>query len=247
MNKFVNIVYDFDGTLTKSKSPEYDILYKNNLSMDDVYDTRKEMMEKDKSLGSVFAFLKSLLQVLDKHNIVLSYKNICSGTENIRYAHGIFNYFEMLKEDTDLKNIKINNYILTCGVKEYIEKSAIAKYFSRIFGSSYSYDKAGMLCGIEQIVEKKDKVDKVIKINESLGILKDNCKNMIYIGDGFTDRFVMEYVKEHGGISICVYEDDVEVAKMLYEQGYVNKIEYRDYNVGSKLYNYIKECILKEV
>ena len=37
-----------------------------------------------------------------------------------------------------------------------------------------------------------------------------DCSNVMYVGDGLTDMYAFEYVKEHGGEAVLVYNDNTE-------------------------------------
>ena len=57
------------------------------------------------------------------------------------------------------------------------------------------------------LMNDKKKVIGIKKILESLNIEDDDCRELIYIGDGLTDLDAMEFIKKHGGITIFVCQD----------------------------------------
>ena len=82
-------------------------------------------------------------------------------------------------------------------------------------------------------------VDKIMKDNN-----KSNCNNVIYVGDGLTDYYAMEYVKNNGGITIFVYydEDSYDLIKAK-ESGVVSYFYKADYSTDSELNKFIKEFV----
>ena len=81
-------------------------------------------------------------------------------------------------------------------------------------------------------------------------ILRDsNSKNVIYIGDGMTDRYAFEYVHTIGGTSLYVgsTDKDLDNFSKLKEEGIVDNYFERDYSKDSELRTYImkKAGILK--
>ncbi|MDO4283144.1 MAG: HAD family hydrolase [Clostridia bacterium] len=238
-NRFA-IVYDFDGTLTDVFYPRYDIL--NQINSDTLAIIQKYDYLSNEINGMVNTFMYGLIKALADHDVKLTKDNLCFGADRIKYSKGVENYFENINEDANLVDVSLEHFVITSGIKEYIDKTRVAKYLSHIYGSSYYYEE-GIAKWPSEVIESKDKVHKIFEINKKRGLLKYNCNNMIYIGDGLTDFESMKFVKENGGISICVYGDKLEECKKLEEYHVINESFERDYTKDSKLYHYIREKI----
>jgi len=104
----------------------------------------------------------------------------------------------------------ISNYLLSSGVKVFLEKVSISSYFKEIL--------------------KKNGID------------NEDCSNIIYIGDGFTDYYAMKYIKEHGGTSIFVYKNlDSKDMQSIKEKDVIDFYTKADFSQNSELYNYVKK------
>ena len=72
-------------------------------------------------------------------------------------------------------------------------------------------------------------------------------RNIVYFGDGLTDIPIMILVKENGGKSIAVYqENNRDVVRQLFQDERVNFICKADYSAGSELDKVVK-LIIQEI
>ena len=149
------------------------------------------------------------------------------GSQDIEYADGVVSYLE------DISNKKIKNYLLSSGLKVYLENTSIAKYFEKIYGTTLKYNKDEVV-GLDYMVTDKDKV-KIIQDNNL-----NSCEGVIYIGDGLTDMAAFKYVFENGGISIFVYDKDEKIIR----QPFISYYLKRDYNKDSELRKVIESKIV---
>ena len=239
-NKFC-IIYDFDGTLTDSVFPIYEILNTINLNSVDVIKKYEYLVDDIK--GKVNAFMYGYIKVLEDSGIELTKDNICLGAERLKYSKGVKEYFDNINNDAKESNVIIEHFVITSGMKEFIEKTTIAKNFKKVYGSSYYYEN-GKIKWPREVIESKNKVEKIFDINKKRGVKKKDCTNVIYIGDGITDYDSMKFVKENGGISICVYDDDLSVINKLKDDLVITSGFKRDYTKESSLYEYIKNQII---
>jgi hypothetical protein len=74
---------------------------------------------------------------------------------------------------------------------------------------------------------------------------------MVFIGDGFSDIPCMKVVKDKGGVSICVYNPDLEKAKndaeKIISENRVQYIAPADYRENSLLFEILKNTLDKMV
>ena len=83
-----------------------------------------------------------------------------------------------------------------------------------------------------------------MKILIDNGYSDNDCSDVIYIGDGLTDLYAMEYVRSNGGESVFVYLDSSnELLNAARESDAVSYFDYADYSINSSLFNYIIERI----
>ena len=184
------------------------------------------------------------IKVLQDNNQALTQDNICLGAENINYVEGVDKYFDNIENEAKKVNVQVEHYIITSGMREFLMKTKIAKNFKDIYGSSYYYEN-NIAKWPNEVIESETKILKIKDINKRRDLKKNDCSNMIYIGDGMTDYYSMKFVKKNGGITICVHGDDREDETKLAKKGVVSESFERDFSNTSKLYEYLKEQISK--
>lgn len=110
--------------------------------------------------------------------------------------------------------IEVQHYIISSGLKEIIEGNSIARYFSRIYASSYLYSADGVAEWPAQAVNYTNKTQFIFriakgifeeydeKVNDSMpdANLYIPYENIVYIGDSATDIPCMRLVKSKGVI-----------------------------------------------
>ena len=63
----------------------------------------------------------------------------------------------------------------------------------------------------------------------------------MYVGDGLTDMYAFEYVKEHGGEAVLVYNDNTEdIASEIKMKDIITFMSPSDYSLEEELVTYIK-------
>ena len=233
------IIYDFDGTLTPYPITKFEILDKCGLVGGTSSPVLLEAINKKLAEGyeHYYAIYNCFLDVVRRSKYTLNDENISLGAEKLEYNEGVFEYFDELKD----KNIK--NYLISSGIKVLLDRTAVSNYFDEIYATTFKYDN-DIIIDTDYLMSDKKKVDIIKKILIDNGYSDDDCSDVIYIGDGLTDLYAMEYVKSNGGDSIFVYLDDKnELIKVAENSDAVSYFDYADYSINSTLFNYIMERI----
>lgn len=239
------IVYDFDGTLTPCALPKWEILEKcglKNGALDPKFSEMAKEKAKIENIDLYKALYEAYFQIIKNAGFSLVDDHFCLGAENVVYRNNVENFLSFFQ------NNHIHNYLLSSGLKAYLERTTVANFFTKIYATTFLYNRNGEAVGIDYLMSDKNKVEAIKDITKSLGNQGDNCQNVIYIGDGFTDYYAMEYVKSNGGTSIFVYEDKNSTdLKRLEESNVVSFSTYADFSENSELSNYVKNlCFEKE-
>ncbi|NCB72713.1 MAG: haloacid dehalogenase-like hydrolase, partial [Clostridia bacterium] len=158
--------------------------------------------------------------------------------------------------------LSIEHYIISSGLKEIIEGSAIGSVFKRIYACEYFYDDQGKAVWPKLSVNYTAKTQFLFRINKGvLDVFEDQAlnaytaepersvpfRNMIYIGDGLTDVPCMKLVKQNGGKSIAVYmQGKEEAAHRLMAEDRINFYTPADYTQAGALFGLIR-TILEEM
>lgn len=242
VNKKAINIFDFDGTLTTDSWPKCFVWVKKFGYRGD---KRNEILQREldkafikykgEDIEKFYAFFNQLLQ-----NKVITMHELMDGEKFIHYNNGVIEF---------LKNSATNNYIISGGIKEFLDNLKIAKYIEGIYGTTLIFNDDKEIIGINDVItdDKKIKaIKEILKINNREG---DNCENVYYIGDGYSDAPAMRFVHEHGGKSIFVYlhnkddfykEHNEQIYNMLKNEGIVDYTFNADYQVDSQLYKVLE-------
>lgn len=227
------LIYDFDGTLTPYGIPQYEIL--KELGYDDeklLKRVKDEMQENNISLYE--AFYKIYEAILKENNKKMEYKNIVYKAQDVEFNNGVISFFKTMK---GLDNVK--NYIVTSGFEEYVKSTKISPYVDGIYGVTYRKER-DTYKEIERLVTDE------VKPTTIKEILRQNPKKqVIYVGDGLTDKYAFQYIHSIGGTSIYVGETEKDFSnyEILRETGIVDEYFIRDYSEKSELSKYINKLI----
>ena len=86
----------------------------------------------------------------------------------------------------------------------------------------------------------EQKAETLRELAQELNGSSSDCTGMVYIGDGPTDIFALEFVKNNGGESILVYHDEnSDEVKTVREKDAANAYFPADFRKGSELDRYI--------
>lgn len=256
-NPVLAICYDFDKTLSPDdmqaqgyiQSVGYDVgtFWKesNGLAEDNDMDQNLAWMfkMKEKAHGQVLFTKEKLLEYGAK----------------VSLFPGVEEWFERIRHYGAERNVKIEHYIISSGLKEMIEGTKVARNgaFERIYASSFYYDQSGVAVWPAQVVNYTNKTQFLFRIKK--GVLDANdfdvndyfapedirvpFQNMIYIGDSDTDIPCMKLVNANGGHSIGVYNSDKTKVHKMMRDGRIRYFVAADYTEGSELDMLVKSII----
>lgn len=138
------------------------------------------------------------------------------------------------------------NYIVSGGLREFLQNLKIAKYFEGIYGTPVQHNKDGLITGIREVMTDDKKILAIQDILQKNDRKENDCQNIYYIGDGYSDALAMRFVHQHGGKAIFVHQPNEEDAlyqatnaiyQTLNKDGIVDFCCVANYKKGSELSN----------
>lgn len=243
--KKVNIVYDFDGTLTQVALPRYLVLercdYKNGTS-NEKFLTELNRIKEEKKCEAMEAFYELFFRILDENQMKITEEDFNYGVDKIPYNRGLKNYFENINNFAKENDIELNHFILTSGVKGFVENCEYAKYFKDVFGCTFKVEN-GVIVGIDYYLSTKEKINKLLLLQEKEETKADKT---IYVGDGLTDYYAMNHVHKTGGKTVFVHqnENDLDIYNEVNKDNIVNYCEIADYEKGTELFKALCDAII---
>ncbi|MBR2726750.1 MAG: haloacid dehalogenase-like hydrolase [Solobacterium sp.] len=256
------VLYDFDKTLCDKDMQEYSLI--PSLGYEDAGEFWKEViaLTKDNRMDSISAYLYLLQKKYAESGKPLRREDFEGLGEKIRLYDGVTDWFGRINEYGRLNGLEMEHYVISSGMGEIIERTPIAKEFTRIYACRYYYNENGIAEWPAMIVNYTTKTQYIFRINKQVLDVNDDedlnawiphnerpipFERMIYIADGITDVPCMRLVKEYGGKSIAVYHPQKDKAKntaqRLIKEGRVDFMSAADYREGSELEQIVKRIL----
>ena len=212
-------------------------------------------------MDSVLAYMYTMLTESKKRGIALTRGSLNRCGRNISFFKGVTGWFQRINQYGALLGVEVEHYVISSGLREIIDGSAVAGEFKEIYASEFYYDGEGRPVWPRLAVNFTAKTQFVYRINKGVldvsddrtlnDSMPDDSKrvpftNMIYLGDGLSDVPCMKMMRAYGGQAIAVYQAvNQRGVEQLLRQGRVDFIYQADYREGTPLEITVKNIIRK--
>lgn len=251
------ICYDFDKTLSPDDMQAQGYIQSVGYDVEEFWQEANDFAKSNDMDGNL-AYMYKMVEEAEG-NFVLNRRALAEYGSHVRLFEGVEGWFKRINEYGKVNGVTVEHYIISSGLKEMIEGSAIANEFTKIYASSFCFNAKGVAKWPAQVVNYTNKTQFLFRIEKGVLDVNDDAvndyfppeklrvpfRNMVYLGDSQTDIPCMKLVNVNGGHSIGVYNptgDKSRVLKLLKE----NRVRYiapADYREGGELDNLIKAII----
>ena len=252
------LLYDFDKTLCTKDMQEYTFIPNVGMTPEAFWKEANDLA-REQQMDGVLAYLHVMLERAHAARKSIRREAFVEMGRDLEFFPGVEDWFERIDAFGEALGLQVEHYIISSGLKEIIEGSAIFGAFREVFACEYLYDENGVACWPKNAVNYTTKTQFLFRINQGgLDLSNDRdlnrytpeddrrvpFRNMIYIGDGLTDVPCMKLVKVNGGCSVAVYPDGKrDKVRDLLHHDRVNFIEPADYTDGSALDATVKDIL----
>lgn len=248
------LIYDFDRTLSPRDMQEYSFIPQIGMDAPAFWAECRAFAQKHKA-DQILAYMFKMLE-----KTPLTRKMLRDLGRDIEYFPGVTDWFQRINAFGRSLDIEVEHYIISSGLKEIIEGTAIAREFKEIFAAFFVYDDQGRAIWPAAAVNYTSKTQFLFRINKGiLDVTEDQALNeytpderrripfsrMIYIGDGLTDVPCMKLVKRSGGISIGVYQESPAVVDDMLFNGRVDFVLGADYRPNSPMEQTVQAALMR--
>lgn len=254
----VAICYDFDKTLSPDDMQAQGFIQSVGYGIADFWRESNGLAENndmDQNLAYMFKMMEAAEgRVLFTRNTLLE----CGA--KVQLFPGVKDWFRRIREYGDAHGVIVEHYIISSGLKEMIEGTAVAGEFEKIYASSFYYNEKDVAKWPAQVVNYTNKTQFLFRIEKGVLDINDPgvneafapedlrvpFRNMIYIGDSDTDIPCMKLVNVNGGHSIGVYSAEMSDKTKVYKMMREGRIKYfapADYSDGAQLDTLVKAII----
>lgn len=260
----IAICYDFDKTLTPDDMQAQGYIQSVGYDVGDFWvesNGLAECNDMDQNLAYMYKMIEKA-----QGRVLFTKDTLSEYGAKVSLFPGVEGWFERIRRYGEEHGVIVEHYIISSGLKEMIEGTAVAKNgaFKKIYASSFCYDSYGVAKWPAQVVNYTNKTQFLFRIEKGVLDINDPgvnesfspeemrvpFRNMIYIGDSDTDIPCMKLVTTYGGHSIGVYNaetgDKAKVYKMM-RDGRVRYYAPADYSEGTELDTLVKAIIDRTV
>lgn len=124
------ICYDFDKTLSPDDMQAQGYIQDVGFNVQEFWD-KSNKLAKENEMDKNLAYMYTMMAEAEG-NFVLNQKSLADYGSKVKLYNGVPQWFERINKYGTLNNIKVEHYIISSGLKEMIEGTAIAKYFKKI-------------------------------------------------------------------------------------------------------------------
>ena len=256
------ICYDFDKTLSPDDMQAQGYIQSVGYDVQKFWDEANDLA-KANDMDNNLAYMWKMVQE-SEGRMVFNKEKLAEYGARVKLFDGVEDWFERIRAYGKTRNVIVEHYIISSGLKEMIEgtKMARAGAFEKIYASSFYFNDRGVAKWPAQVINYTSKTQFLFRIEKGVLDINDPgvnayfspeeirvpFRNMVYIGDSDTDIPCMKLVNTYGGHSIGVYDPATQNKEKVYKMMHDKRIRYyapADYTELSELDLLVKAIIDK--
>jgi hypothetical protein len=256
----IALVFDFDDTLAPDSTSAY--LEYMGVDVQDFWKRKVHALLED-DWDPIPAYLYMMIKESEgrKDNQPFTRESLIKFASKIKFHKGVNTIFPRLKKFVakNYPEIDLEFYLISSGIGEILRHTKIAKYFTDIWASDFTYDEKERIAFPKKIVSFTDKTRYLFHISKGLVGKKYRAKpfdvnkkvepdklrvkmdRMIFVGDGYTDIPCFSMLRKSGGFAFGVYDRHAREkwgrAWGFIEEGRVSNLHSADFTNNSDLSN----------
>ena len=252
------LCYDFNRTLSPEDMQAQGFIQSVGEDVKEFWKQSNELSEKN-DMDMNLAYMLTMVKKA-KGKFYVTKKALAEYGAKIKLYDGVEGWFGRINEYGESRGIIVEHYIISSGLKEMIEGTAIAGEFKKIYASAFMYDEYGVPEWPAQTINYTNKTQFLFRIEKGCLNINDHegvneyippenirvpLRNIVYFGDSDTDIPCMKLVNSYGGHSIGVYDKASGNKEKVYRLIKNNRIRYfapADYTEGSEI-----DCLVKAI
>ena len=252
------LCYDFDRTLSPEDMQAQGFIQSVGEDVKEFWRQSNELAEKN-DMDMNLAYMLTMVKKA-KGKFYVTKKALAEYGAKIKLYDGVEGWFGRINEYGESRGIIVEHYIISSGLKEMIEGTAVAGEFKKIYASAFMYDEYGVPEWPAQTINYTNKTQFLFRIEKGCLNINDHegvneyippenirvpLRNIVYFGDSDTDIPCMKLVNSYGGHSIGVYDKASGNKEKVYRLINNDRIRYfapADYTEGSEI-----DCLVKAI
>jgi phosphoserine phosphatase len=217
----IALVFDFDDTLAPDSTSK--VLEAVGIDASDFWDRHVELLKN--GWDQVPAYMHMMLEESRSRGGAITRDLIENVGRDLTFFPGVKTMFKRYKQLIESDHgLRAQFYVVSSGLAGLVRATPIAPRFNDIWGSDFAYDDAGAICAIKNAISFSDKTrylfqiskgqigpefrSKPFAVNERTHEFPVPLRNMVYVGDGYTDIPCFALVQRKGGRAIAAYDKE---------------------------------------
>lgn len=257
--KTIALVYDFDGTLSPRPMQEYSFLPKLGIDAKEFWAECSRVAKAERA-DPLITYMHLMYKKAKERGIRIDRADLVAQGRDVELFQGVAEWFGEIEAYVKIRaeshGVTLKHYLVSSGLTEIIEGTAIYPHFANVFASEYWFD-AYDLPFPKRVITDTGKTQYLFRINKGIEDLGESINshmpeterpipfsNMIYFGDGDTDVPSMALMRKSGGHAIAVHTPGKSRSKCvdLFKAGRCDFFAPADYRRGSDLFK--RTCLL---
>ena len=246
----VAFLYDFDKTLCTTDMQNYAFIPSLGMTPAEFW-AEANGFGRSNRMDGILAYMYTMIREAERRRRPFTRSDLVEKGRDIVLFPGVESWFRRINDFGRHQGVQVEHYVISSGLREIIEGSAISREFKEIYASEFYYDERGIPVWPKLAVNFTAKTQFVYRINKGVldvsddktlnDSMPDDSKrvpflNMVYFGDGLSDVPCMKMMRAYGGQAIAVYQEGNRPGvEDLLVKGRVDYIFPADYRAGSAL------------
>ena len=137
----VAICYDFDKTLSPKDMQEFGLIPKLKCKVGAFW-KESNGIAKEKGMDKILSYMKVIIDKAQGlgDKVTIRREDFNELGKSIELFQGVDTWFERINAIAEELQINVEHYIISAGLKEIIEGTSIAKYFTQVYASEFYYN-----------------------------------------------------------------------------------------------------------
>lgn len=247
------IAYDFDGTLAPGNMQEHSFIPALGMKAEEFWNASNAEAVRQEG-DPILLYMHKMLEEAHTKRVPHRRVDLQQHGAQVKLYDGVEEWFPRITDAGAKLGLDVRHFIISSGLREIIQGTAIGKRFERVYASGYLYDEHDVASAPALAINYTNKTQYLFRINKWRLDVADHqgvnasmpkaerpvpFERMIFIGDGDTDVPCFRTVTEQGGTSIAVYKPRKTGAKAkaskFVNEGRVRFATPADYREGKAL------------
>ena len=215
------LVFDFDDTLAPDSTSK--VLEAAGVEPKPFWERHRQLMSQ--GWDQVPAYMEMMLEVSRAKGGAITRDLISQVGRDLTFFRGVPSMFVRYKELIERGGgFSAHFYVISSGLGDLIRASTINSRLTDAWGSDFAYDEAGAISAIKNVISFSDKTRYLYQISKGLigpgsrstpfAVNQRSTdfpvplKNIVFVGDGYTDIPCFTVVQKAKGRAVAVYDPE---------------------------------------